>query len=197
MANHVDNYIKVTQISEEGQKVWNDIVAKLERISKDPEGRGEVHLGLMFWDDFDAEGFDRGGMCDKVGAKWAYATDWNAEEGDNFISCYSAWSPVTEFVQWIGAEIAKVDPDVMLSMEYRDEMPNFVGIAHFMADDENERYELEWDEILELCRDESTELQEWWDEDENDFKEEHEEEARDIVWELQYDVVDAWMDNFR
>ena len=201
MANHVDNYIRTNTLNAEGQKVWNGITAKLNKIAEDPEGRGEVHLGLMFWDDFDAEGFDRSGMCDKVGAKWAYATDWNEatdEYQDNFINGYSAWSPVSEFASWIAKQIGEVDPDVQVSLEYRDEMPNFVGLAYFIEDgSENESYELEWEEIRELCMEQNEELAAMWDEEEMEWKEDKEEEAWDILREMEYDVVDQWMDNFR
>ena len=153
----------------------------------------------MFWDDFDAEGFDREGMCDKVGAKWAYDRNEATDQfQDNFISGYSAWSQISEFASWIAKQIGEVDPDVQVTLEYRDEMPNFVGISHFIADgSENEDYYLESDEIQELCRDENEELAAMWDEEQMEWKEDKEEEAWDILREVEYDVIDTWMENFR
>ena len=194
MANHVDNYIKTNELNEEGQKVWNGIIEKLDKILKEDESTHEAHLGLMFWDDFDAEGFDREGMCEKVGAKWAYATDWDVD----FIAAYSAWSQISEFASWIAKQIGEVDPDVQVTLEYRDEMPNFVGISHFIADgSENEDYYLESEEILELCMDQEEELAEMWDADAEEWLEDKEDEAREILWNIQWDVIDQWMENFR
>lgn len=193
MANHVDNYIQLVQTNEAGQKVWNGIIQKLEKIREGEACTHEAHLGLMFWDDYEAEGFDRSGMCEKVGAKWAYATDWDMD----FINAYSAWGPIGEFCEWIAEQIGAVDPDVRLSLEYRDEMPNFAGIAHYTPEGENENYEIDYDEIRQLCIEQSEELQEIWSEEDQDWKEEKEEDAWDLMLEMQWDVIAEWMEQWK
>ena len=48
MANHVDGYLSVVTISEEGQKVWDAMIAKLDK-NRD-ENDYEVHLGHLIFE---------------------------------------------------------------------------------------------------------------------------------------------------
>ena len=55
--------------------------------------------------------------------------------------------------------------DVIVTMQYEDEMPNFVGVSTYSKDEEFHDEYIEWEEIEALCRKESEELRELWDEE--------------------------------
>ena len=185
MANHVDGYLSVVRISEEGQKVWDAMIAKLDKNRN--EGDYEVHLGHLIFENFDDD-WDFNRMCDEIGAKWAYARDYDSES----MSMYSAWSPCGEFVENLAIEIGKVDPSVELVLTYEDEFPNFIGVCTYNKEGaDNDRY-IEWDELQEIMMDHDPELRALWDEDEQDWKDE--DAAREIMWEIQYDVQHQWQD---
>ena len=183
MANHVDGYLSVVTISEEGQKVWDAMIAKLDK-NRD-ENDYEVHLGHLIFENFDDD-WDFNRMCDEIGAKWAYARDYDNES----LSMYSAWSPCGEFVENLAVEIGKVDPSVELVLTYEDEFPNFIGVCTYNKDGaDNDRY-IEWDEIEELCREKDEDLRKLWDEETLEWTDE--DAAREIIWEIQYDVQHEW-----
>jgi hypothetical protein len=188
MANHVSSYLSVVSISEEGQKVWNKFVTdKLDELRKKEESEwAEVHLMNFIWDN--DEDYDRQEMCERIGAKWAYATDW--DEGG--VATYSAWSPVGPWAEWIGKEIGKVDPSVELRLTYEDEFPNFIGVATYNKDGEASDEYIEWDEFLQWMISRDDELAEMYDEDACDWKEGKEDEANDILCDIQWEEIQEW-----
>ena len=187
MANHVQGYLSVRTISEEGQKVWDKIVADLE--SHRGEDEYETHLGHFIFEDFDND-WDFNRMCDEIGAKWAYAQDMD-ECG---MSMYSAWSPCLEFAETVAMRIAEVDPSVALTLTYEDEMPNFVGVATFTKDGMDTDNCLESEELHEMMRSDVPELAELWDEEEQEWTDE--DAAWDLINDVQWDFINNWqMDN--
>ena len=82
MANHVSQYLSVKSISEEGLKVWNEILGRLDR--DDTAHDHEKHLGFIFFDSYDD--MDRTNMCEQVGAKWAYCTDRDDSDLDELMN---------------------------------------------------------------------------------------------------------------
>lgn len=190
MANHVSAYLSVVEISEEGQKVWDKFVTgKLDELREKEEGDyAEVHLMNFIWDNDDD--YDRNEMCERIGAKWAYATDWD-ECG---VATYSAWSPVGPWAEWIAKEIGKVDPNVELRLTYEDEFPNFVGVARYNSLGEYADNYIEVDELLEFIRDRNPDLAEMWDEESEDWKEGKEDEASDYLWEIQWEEIQQWQE---
>ena len=188
MANHVDGYLSI-QTNEAGRKVWEKYTDKLQAVlEKEGHQWGEVHLGELFFDDLDDPELDRNWMCDNIGAKWAYAKDWD-EDG---VSMYSAWSPCGEFAERIIKEIGEVDPDVTGRLTYEDEFPNYVGVALFNKHGMEEDYTIEWDDIQRLCMRQNKELRELWDEESEEWKDE--DAAREILWEIQYDIIHDWQE---
>jgi len=188
MANHVESTIRV-RANEDGMKVWKELfVEKWEQLSVDELHRGDAHLAGFHEDAPPDDELTRDWMCDHIGAKWAYCEE--ADE-DYFRTC-SAWSPVGEFAEYIAKKICEADPEATVVMEYVDEMPNFVGVAHYNKDGFDEMNELEWSELAELCREESEELRELWDEENEEYTDE--DAARELLWEVQHDVIYEWME---
>ena len=190
MANHVSAYLSVVSISEEGQKVWDKFVTgKLDELRKKEESDyAEVHLMNFIWDNDDD--YDRNEMCERIGAKWAYATDWD-ECG---VATYSAWSPVGPWAEMIAEEIGKVDPTVQLKLTYEDEFPNFIGVATYNKDGNEDDEYIEWDEFLQWMLSRNEELHEMWDEDSEDWKDGKEDDANDLLCEIQWDEIHEWQD---
>lgn len=192
MANHVSAYLQVQSISEEGQKVWDEYVQGT--LDKNVRDLHEAHLGHFIFD-CDEEGeftnWDFNTMCEEIGAKWAYATDW----GEDFVNTYSAWSPVLDWAELVARKIGEVDPDVELVLTYEDEFPNFVGVATFTAEGMVADNSIESDELLELIMDDNPELREMYDEDECTWKEGKEDEAHDILMDVQWDKINEWQEN--
>ena len=188
MANHVDAYLSVQSISEAGQKVWDEyVVGTLDQH----KGEWETHLGHFIFDADDEGEFtnwDFTVMCEEIGAKWAYARDWD-ESG---VSVYSAWSPVLEWANMVAQKIGEVDPNVALVLTYEDEFPNFVGVATFTAEGMDTDNCIEWDDLLQLIMDDNPELREMYDEDEGTWKEDKEDEAHDILMDVQWDKIHEW-----
>lgn len=193
MANHVTGYLSILQVSEEGQKVWDKIVSDLEGNRR--EGDYEVHLGFFIADSVTDDGdilmangeqLTMNDMIEEIGAKWAYMSD--ADEYG--MSMYSAWSPCLDFVDKVATMIGKVDPDVQITLTYEDEMPNFVGVATFTAKGMNVDNVLDHDEIMAVMKIHEPRLQELWDEDEDDWTDE--EEAYDLISDIQWDIINEW-----
>jgi len=186
MANHVDGYLSI-QANEEGMKAFQKITGKLESArEKNGESWGEVHLAELFFDDLDDEKLTRDWMCENVGAKWAYAREWDEES----IAMYSAWSPCGDFAEWVVKEVCKADPDATGRLEYLDEMPNFIGVAKYDKDGMDDDECIEWEEIQEMCILENEDLRKLWDEDNQEWKDE--DAADEILWEIKWEVSSEW-----
>ena len=185
MANNVNNYLAVEQISPEGQKVWDSFVKRIEALP------GNGHLTGLFYE-ADEDGYwivpDDVHASEAVGAKWAFASDFD----ENSMRVESAWAPVIPLVEHIAEEIGKVDPDVQLVLTYEDEMPNFIGVATFTADGVDNDHSIDYDDLQDIIFSENPELREMWDEDENDWKEGKEDEGQDAYNEIQWDVISDW-----
>jgi hypothetical protein len=189
MANHVSAYLSVHSISEEGQKVWDEYVVGTLENARSPN-EYEVHLGHFLFKCNKETGeftdWDFNKMCEEVGAKWAYATDWD-ESG---MATYSAWGPIGGLAEKIAMKIGEVDPSVQLVLTYEDEFPNFVGVCTYNKDGEDVDNTLEWDELSEIMRNNDDELAKLWDEEKEEWKDE--DAAYDILCEIQWDTIHDW-----
>ena len=185
MANNVYNYLEVQEITPEGQKVWDSFMERIDAL--DHNG----HLTGLFYE-ADEDGYwivpDDVHASEAVGAKWAFASDFD----ENSMRVESAWAPVIPLVEHIAEEIGKVDPDVQLVLTYEDEMPNFIGVATFTADGVDNDHSIDYDDLQDIIFSENPELREMWDEDENDWKEGKEDEGQDAYNEIQWDVISDW-----
>lgn len=199
MANHVSGYLSVRTISEEGQKVWDEyVIGTLEKYKGIGGRQYDVHLGFFLADHVNDDGdilmangeqLTMNEMCEEIGAKWAYAEDYD-ECG---MSMQSAWSPCVEFCQKIAQKIGEVDETVQLVLTYEDEFPNFVGVATFDKDGTDTDLSVEWDDIREIMCDQDPELAALWNADEEEWTDE--DAASDILCDTQWDVINEWQSN--
>jgi hypothetical protein len=76
---------------------------------------------------------DKAYLSDEMDAKWVHLDgpmdDWEA------LRLISGWRALTQIQDHILWYAAKLDPKVIVYMEYEDEMPNFVGARYVLLDD--------------------------------------------------------------
>jgi len=190
MANHVSSSLVLESATAEGRNVFAGIS---KQILAHRKGGGEVHLGHLFCDDPDLEGLTREQMGEKVGAKWAYLTDAD----DYFMSFYSAWSPVTTFVEeYVMTKVAEVDPEAVFTFSYEDEMPNFIGAYVYKGCELIDGEEFDGEEILEFIIRETPELDGKWDAEEIEWADEESEELfNEVMYECIHDLSDRTINN--
>jgi len=184
MANHVNNYLDLRTVSDEGRKLWEEFFVEKMNNSQ------LSHFDLReFFFKVDEDGnwinYDWDLVGEKVGAKWATLEDVH-EFGLNVTS---AWSAIIPFAQYVAEKIGEVDPDVELVLTYEDEFPNFVGVATFTADGLDTNNEYEWEEVRERILNDHEEIRELWDAEEEDWHEGMEDEGYDLMSEVQWDVI--------
>lgn len=177
MANHVSSYCRV-KANEAGLARFKQIMSRLD-LDDDPY---EKSLGFIFWDSIDD--FHGGDMVDRVGAKWAYATDIQ----EDAFGAYSAWNYIEVFYDYLSKEIGKVDSNATLIVNYEDEMPNFIGVSVFDCYGLQENVEIDSDELDQYIRDNDAEIAAEYDEDENEYSDLGEEYLSESKW----DHISTW-----
>lgn len=181
MANHVNSYLSFRSINEEAVKVLEDLYKLWSE--RDTDDSWSVHLGYTWFEDLD--GVTRDQMCNLAGAKWAYASDFDSSG----ICFESAWSPVSEFVEWLIQKLAKVDENIVAVYTYEDEMPNFIGVRLYTEGGEIDGVELDSGEIETEIMEQHDHLKELFDEDEEWWTDDGE-----AYREVLYDWINDWQD---
>jgi hypothetical protein len=80
----------------------------------------------------------------------------------------------------------------LISLQYEDEMPNFVGVATFNCDGLDTDNDCGYDELREFIFNNNPELREKWDEDEEDWIEEHRDDAEDEFYMCVWEEAESW-----
>ena len=129
MANFVTNRIRlignesIKQLAVEINKRFTEDCKK-NGYQTDTSSVGRILYGY--------EG-DKAYLSDEMDAKWAHLDgpmdDW---EPLRLISGWRALTQIQDHILWYAA---KLDPKVIVYMEYEDEMPNFVGARYVLLDD--------------------------------------------------------------
>jgi hypothetical protein len=181
MANHVNSYLHFREINEAGVEVLNKLFERFEKY----KAQYECHLGYAFVDNL--EDVDREFMTEKVGAKWAYAQDWDTHG----MSMYSAWRQPEEFVEYVVASVAEVDPESIAIFTYEDEMPNFIGASVYCGGDLYDAEEIDDEQIRDNLLRLYKELEEQWDSVEEEWQDEGE-----LYFEHIFEYIDQWQNEF-
>ena len=191
MANHVSTFISFERISDAGREKLNEILSRV----RPSENAGRQWFGDMWVDGKDGspsyddtDTFDW--MCENIGPKWCYIE----EVDDDSIRVISAWSWPEKGVEWLIDQIKLVDPKLIVSVQFEDEMPNFFGAYVYDADGIVDGFEEDWDELkerVELSHPELADLEEesdeWWDVmNENMYE---------ILNEAQYEIISETVQN--
>ena len=186
MANHVRYTIDFQQINKAALTKLAEICSRV----RTPEGYGDQWFGDMFVDGKEGsptyeDTNNVNWAYENVGSKWCVLESMEVEETWAQIAGYAGWNQPEEGTQWLMEQLAEVDENLIGSLVYDDEMPNFYGVNVY---DGGEAYYMEQ-----------------WDEDElAEFiaaKKEEDDDEDEILWEVmrdhQQDVLSETLEELR
>ena len=172
MANHVRYTIDFQQINKAALTRLAEICYRV----REPEGYGDQWFGDMFVDGKEGsptyeDTNNVNWAYENVGSKWCVLESMEVEETWAQIAGYAGWNQPEEGTQWLMEQLAEVDENLIGSLVYDDEMPNFFGVNVY---DGGEAYYMrQWDddELAELIAE----------------KKEEDDDEDEILWEVMRD----------
>lgn len=175
MANHVSTYVEFRKLNDAGKELLSKLIS---RIREDGTYRW---FGDMWVDGTDQtptyqETEQYVWTTENIGPKWCYVE----EVGEDYIRLTSAWSWPEQGIEWLVNQLAAVDPKVLITCQFDDEMPNFIGVAVYDRHGFVDGFEDDWDQIKDRVTEEHPEI---------DELEEESEEWWDAVHEKMYEVI--------
>ena len=179
MANHVSFSIQFEEINDAAKTKWKELTERLE-----PES-GESWMGdLWVYEDGPVSKEDvrqYSWTTEHVGPKWAYIQDFD----DTGCSGYSAWSAPEEALSWILEQLAPLDPNLITSFYYDDEMPNFYGVYVYDGTEMVDGFEDDDEELRDRIFAENPELKEHWDEENDEWATDDDGDMTDEAYEAE------------
>lgn len=189
MANNVSTYINFHELNDKARDALEELKTKLEENS---ENFGDFFLDTHLCENISKEEMDtRGWYMDNVGAKWCYVDDMDEES----ISTVSAWTCPQIGIENLLKLLEEHDSELIATVKYEDEVPNFFGVLVYRGSELYESFELEWNEIVEnLNMKYPKELKENWNEDGEEWNEDGTDFFSDIIWEYVNTVQEEFLD---
>ena len=184
MANNVYATLTLHQGNDEVKQWWKDLVSKMTYPEDERPSEYDFYKPIheMFWTDIDEEFTStRGWYIDNIGAKWCNIQDAD----DEMLSTCSAWDIPEYLYERIAEEAYEVDKNVIFTVSYEDEMPNFFGSSVYFGGECFEDVRLESDDFEEY------DLEFYWDEDE---KGEEQPDDWEASWEQMNDLQWSWIE---
>jgi hypothetical protein len=180
MANFVTNRIRLIGNSNI-ENLSNEIA---RRINEDIEKSGDRQdLGLVERVFYGQKQSDINWCFNNIGSKWICAGHDSGDIDEHVFS--SGWTPVFKFQDYLLKHAAKIDPKVVIQLNYDDEMPNFVGSRYVLLDGNNVKEfhsELDTSNYTVVMEDEVDETKEA-------LREEGEDDSLVIWWEDLWDLL--------
>ena len=178
MANHVNYGVRFEQMNSAAKAKWKELTSRL--VEQEYEyWMGDLWVyegGPVSADDVREYSW----TTEHVGPKWCYIQDFDEESFHG----YSAWSEPSPALEWILSQLAPLDPQMITTITYEDEMPNFAGVYVYEGDECIDGYEDEHDEIMDRIFETHPHLKDKWDEDVEDWKDDDaQDEWNEILWE--------------
>lgn len=140
MANHVSNFVRITNINE-------DVIKKVKEIFEyddDKKEYQEAHsltlVNNIYGTDFTDETLTRSWMEENIGAKWVYGCITEVYDDEIKLDLTSAWDPVSELIFVLSKVLQKVKPDVVVESQFEDESYNSAGVSLFTKDYNDTEY---------------------------------------------------------
>lgn len=188
MANHVSTHVEFSKISDKALEYLRDLYET--RVRKEHNWFPDLFVDgeTLTYEESEQYAW----TVDNIGPKWSYFEDFDSDNRGAF-NVISAWSTPEAGLNRLFEALGEIDPDLVVSVRYEDEMPNFIGAAVYTADGLEEYHEWEYKEIMERAFAEVEGLRESWDEDEKDFTTD---EARDMMWESQWEIINDMQREF-
>lgn len=191
MANHVMYNVQFHQMNDAAKTRWKEMTQNLE------EENHEYWFGDLWVDGKEGsptkeEVRQYSWTTDFIGPKWCYIQDIDEESFQG----YSAWSAPEEGLVKILEELEQLDPNIVTSITYDDEMPNFVGWSVYKGSEMEDGCEWDDEEIRAEIFWAYPSLKEQWDEETDEWKcdedgelTEEASEAEDEYRDIMYDVI--------
>jgi len=177
MANEVSTSVKFHQINDAAKDRLKEIYSRIRE--QDRKWFGDIWVDGTDGSPSYSETEQYTWTTMNMGPKWCYFEDYD----DTGFYTSSAWSYPAEGIQWLLSQLAEVDPNIITSVSYQDESPNFAGVWVYEGAEEYDGYEESWDEIRDRIMKQNPELYEGWDEDDEDWKDEHYQDLfNDNLW---------------
>jgi hypothetical protein len=191
MANHVNSHVTFERINEDASKKLYQMFENLRHTNS--------HDYKWFADIFvdenttyeDTEKFEW--TTKHLGSKWCYLTDWDVTETRPHFTLDSAWCAPEEAIMKLINILKEYDENIIATMVYDDEMPNFVGWTVYSSEGMEDGSDLDGNELHDALFAEYPELKKGWDEEEewwfdNELGEKCQEEFEDN----KYDYISTW-----
>lgn len=169
MANNVHSYIEFVEINDAAK-------AKLVEMFNRCE---EMDYGRRWFADMFVEGDTTyedvkqySWTTEHVGPKWCYIedSDISLETETPHLMTDSAWSPPESGLVKLLETLAELDPNMITSIRYEDEMPNFIGWSVYSGSELEDGCEDDDEEIREGMFAKYPHLKEHWDESNDEWK---------------------------
>lgn len=149
MANHVHWSLNFNSMNEEATKKLIEIQ---KRVRPREEGSYTQWFGDLFVDGNKTsptyeESEQYNWAVDNIGAKWCYIEDMYEDS----ITGYSAWSPPTEGIESLIAELSEHDENLVSVFTYDDEALNFFGAATYEGKECLSSEYWEYNDLIKQC----------------------------------------------
>jgi hypothetical protein len=192
MANHVNTNVDFYRITDEGKAKLQEMISRV-RKDQNYEWFSDLWVDGEKGSPTYEESMQYSWTCENVGPKWCYFD----EVEDTRFRLTSAWNYPEAGLAWLSRQIGKVDPTVIMTATFEDEMPNFYGVGVFTADGVYDAVLIEYDELVDDLNAQYPELLELYDEEQDptDQSEEYDEMFRDLMWEHMTDNQDDTIAN--
>jgi len=183
MANHVSYSVRFEEINDAAKAKWKELT---DRLIKDDYEYWMGDLWVYEGGPVNSEDVrDYSWTLEHVGPKWCYIQDFD----DEGFSGYSAWSAPETGLQWILDQLVEVDPNLITSFYYDDEMPNFYGAYVYEGNECYDGFEDDHDDMMERIWVQHPDLKEKWNEEEELWEDDDaEEEFREIMYDVIHDT---------
>lgn len=188
MANHVSNHIEFSKINDEALAFLKDLYEK--RVRKESNWFPDFFVDGETLTYEESEQYSW--TCENIGPKWSYIEEFDID-GRGGMNVISAWSCPDDGISKLVDMLGQLDPEIVVSVRYEDEGPNFVGAAIYTANGLEEYAEWEYKEIAERVMDEVEGLRENYNEEDEDFIDD---ESREIMWDNQWEIINDMQNEF-
>lgn len=199
MANHVNYYVQFHQMNDAAKARWQEMSQNL--IKEEYNTSFHEYWFADLWAD-GKEGSPTNEdvrqyswTTEHIGPKWCYIQDFE----EDYFNGYSAWIAPEEGLVKLLEELKQLDPDIVTSIQYEDEMPNFVGWSVYKGSEMEDGCEWDEYEIREEIFWAYPNLKEHWDEENEEWKcdedgniteeaDQAADEFRDIIYDVTNDM---------
>ena len=195
MANNVNSWINIIG-NEAANAKFDELTSNLDLLNKKYDYADTRTVSEGFFGSTDTLAHDDKRLG---GAKWAYIEE--AYSGQ--IALVSGWDPAFGLGKVVCEILSEADTDVIVTMRFEDEMPNFVGASAWSLKGKTvlrsdcwqatDMYEfIDFNDLLELNEDEAEDYRSW--DDVNEMQEECLERAKSNLAANKYE---SFMEGYR